>query len=441
MNDDRRVEQELRREIEDLKRQLDLRRKADAGVPQVRWRPSPAAISALLLGLAVLLILAFAAGYVPLQKREATLRAEANAQEKALPRLDVIRVRRGAGDNDIKLPGTIQALTEAPILARADGYLRRRLVDIGDKVKAGQVLAEIEAPELDQQIHQAEAAIDQAQASMEQAQANLDQGTANRDLARITAERWKTLAGRGIAAQHDADQSQAQAAAQAANVQALEKAIAAQRSNAAAAAANLERLRDIQAYRVVKAPFDGVITLRNVDVGALVSSGSTMLYRIAQTATLRTFVNVPQAAANAVRVGQAATLTVSNFPGRTFQGRVTRTANALDPASRTMLVEVGVANEDGALIPGTYAEVDLSGSLPDPPFVVPAAAIVFRTDGAQVAVVGHDGVVHLQKVAVGRDHGDRVEILQGLSEGTTIVAVPGDAAREGVKIVPVFRQE
>ena len=441
MSDDPQVERQLRLEIEDLKRQLAARRQADAGVPPVRWRPSRTAVSALLLGFAVLLVLAFAAGYVPLQKREATLRAEANAQDKALPRLEVIRVRRGPDDNAIKLPGTIQALTEAPILARADGYLRRRLVDIGDRVKAGQVLAEIDAPELDQQIHQAEAAMEQAQAAMEQAQANLDQGKANRDLARMTAERLRTLARRGIAAQQDADQSQAQAASQDASVQALEKAISAQRSNAAAAAANLARLRDIQGYRLVKAPFDGVITLRNVDVGALVGSGSTLLYRIAQTGTLRAFVNVPQAAANAVRVGQSATLTVSTFPGRTFPGRVTRTANALDPASRTMLVEVATANQDGALMPGTYAEVDLSGSLPNPPFVVPAAAIVFRTDGAQVAVVGDDGIVHLQKVAIGRDHGDRVEIVQGLADGATIVAVPGDAARDGAKIVPVVRQD
>jgi RND family efflux transporter MFP subunit len=434
------IERELRREIEDLKRQLEVRRTAHAGVPPVRWRPSRTAVSALLLGFAVLLVLAFVAGYLPLQKREATLRAEANAQEKALPRLEVIRVRRGAGENEIKLPGTVQALTEAPILARADGYLRRRLVDIGDRVKAGQVLAEIEAPELDQQIHQAEAAIEQAQAAMEQAQANLDQGKANRDLAHVTAERWKTLARRGIASEQDADQYQAQWTAQDANVQSLEKAIAVQRSNAAAARANLGRLHEIQGYRVVKAPFDGVITLRNVDVGALVGTGNTLLYRIAQTGTMRTFVNVPQATAAAVRVGQTATLTVSNFPGRTFIGRVTRTANALDPASRTMLVEVGVANPDGALLPGTYAEVDLSGSLPHPPFIVPATSIIFRADGAQVAVVQDAGTIHLQKVGVGRDHGDRVEILQGLADGATIVAVPGDAVREGARIAPVIRQ-
>jgi RND family efflux transporter MFP subunit len=431
------TEQQLRREVEELRRQLGMRRAAQTGVPPIRWHPSRTTISALLLGFLILLVAAFIAGYLPLQKREATLRAEAQAREKALPHLQVMRVERLADRNEIKLPGTMQAATEAPILARADGYLKRRLVDIGDRVRAGQVVAEIEAPEVNQQVHQAEAAVEQAQAAMEQAQASLEQGRANRELARMTSQRLKILAERGIASQQDADQYQALSAAQDASVQALEKAVSAQRGNVSAATANLARLREVHGYRRVKAPFDGVITLRNVDVGALVSTGNTLLYRIAQTGTLRTYVNVPQSSANSVRVGQAATLTVSNFPGRTFRGNVTRTANALDPASRTMLVEVGVPNADGALIPGTYAEVDLSGSQANPPLIVPAAAIIFRTDGAQVAVVGPDNTVHLQKVAVGRDYGDRVEILQGVADGAMIVAVPGDAAREGAKIVPV----
>ena len=433
------TEQQLRREVEELRRQLGLRRPAHAGVPPIRWHPSPTTISALLLGFLILLVTAFVAGYLPLQKREATLRAEAQAQDGALPHLQVMRVGRLADRNEIKLPGTMQAVTEAPILARADGYLRRRLVDIGDHVRTGQVVAEIDAPELDQQIHQAEAAVEQAQAATEQAQASLEQGKANRELARITSQRLKILAERGIASQQDTDQYQAQFAAQDANVQALEKAVVAQRGNASAARANLARLHEVQGYRLVKAPFDGVITLRNVDVGALVSTGNTMLYRIAQTRTVRTYVNVPQVSANSVHVGQAATLTVSNFPGRTFRGNVTRTANALDPASRTMLVEVGVPNADGTLIPGTYAEVDLSGAQDNPPLIVPAAAIIFRTDGAQLAVVQPDGIVHLQKIAVGRDYGDRVEILQGVEEGATVIAVPGDVAREGAKVVPVPR--
>ena len=409
-------------------------------LPEVRWRPTRTTIAALILGALVFLIVAFLAGYLPLQQREATLRAEADAQQRGLPRLVVMRVERGPTQDEIKLPGTMQALTEAPILARTDGYLKRRLVDIGDRVRASQVLAEIDAPEVDQQIHQAEAAIEQAAAAAEQAQANLEQGRANRELARVTAERIQRLTERGISPQQDGDQSRAQLAAQDANVQALEKAILAQRSNLAAAKANLARLQELQGYRLVKAPFDGVITLRNVDVGALVSTGNTLLYRIAQIGTLRTYVNVPQAYVTAVRVGQSAALTVSHFPGRSFQGTVARTANALDPATRTMLVEVDVPNSDGTLFPGTYAEVDLSGSRTNPPLVVPAAAILFRTDGAQVAVVQSDHTVHLQKINVGRDYGDRVEILQGVEEGATIVAAPGDSARDGAKIVPVLQK-
>jgi RND family efflux transporter MFP subunit len=409
------------------------------GVPPIRWQPSRTTISALLLTLLLVFVVAFVAGYMPLQKRESALRAEAQAQEKALPRLEVLRIRPSAERSEIRLPGTMQAVTEAPILARADGYLRRRHADIGDRVRTGQTLAEIDAPEVDQQVHQAEAAVEQSQAAMEQAQASLEQGKANRDLARLTFNRLKTLTERGIASQQDADQYQAQFAVQDANVQALEKAVSAQRGNVSAARANLARLQEVQGYRLVKAPFDGVITLRNVDVGALVSTGNTMLFRIAQTGTLRTYVNVPQSSANAVHVGQTAALTVSNFPGRTFRGTVTRTANALDPSSRTMLIEVDVPNAEGTLFPGTYAEVDLRGASANPPLIVPATAVIFRMDGAQVAVVQADNTLHLQKVAVGRDYGDRVEIVQGVADGATIVAAPGDAVREGVKIVPVVR--
>jgi RND family efflux transporter MFP subunit len=403
-------------------------------------RPTRSAVSALLAGIAIVLAAAFLAGYLPMQQREAALRAEADAQHRQFPRVEVIHVSRGSGETTLVLPGTMQAMTEAPILARADGYLKRRLADLGDRVQAGQDLAEIDAPELDQQIQQADAAVEQAQAAVEQAQANLAQSKANRDLARITAERLQTLNDRGIASQQDRDQSQAQLAAQDATVQAADKAISAQRSNLSAARANVARLRTVDAYRTVKAPFEGVITQRNVDVGALVSSGNTLLYRIAQTRTLRTYVNVPQSSVTAVHVGQAAALTLSDFPGRTFSGTVARLARALDPASRTMLVEVDVPNVDSALFPGSYAKVELIGSLANPPLVVPAAALVFRTDGAQLAVVRPDKTVHLQKVTVGRDYGDRLEILSGVDDGTTIVAVAGDIAREGAKIVPVDRE-
>jgi len=430
------TEQQLQRQVDDLKRQLREQQEGHAGPPVNRWKPSGITIAALFLGLIVVLAGAFVAGYIPLQRREAVVRTEADERGRDLPHMEVMQVGRSSLQSDLNLPGTLQAVTEAPVLARADGYLKRRLVDLGDKVQAGQPLAEIEAPELDQQILQAEAAVAQAQASLEQAQASLEQGKSNRELARITAERWKTLAAEGVVSQQENDQNQAQLTSLNANVQALEKAITAQRSNVAAAKANLARLQDVQGYRIVKAPFDGVITVRNVDVGALVSTGSTLLYRIAQTGSLRTYVNVPQVNASAIHVGQPARLTLTNFPGRHFQGSVARTAKALDPTSRTMLVEIAVPNAGGALFPGMYADVDLSTARADPPLLIPAQALLTRSNGAQVGVVQKDGTIHLQKVSIGRDFGDRVEIVQGVAEGTTILIAPGDAA-EGTKIVPV----
>lgn len=429
--------EQLRQQVDDLKRRLREQEEGHAGPPVERWKPSAITITALILALAVLLAGAFVAGYIPLQKREALVRAEAEEHGKDLPHVEVMRVGRSPAQSELKLPGTLQAVTEAPVLARADGYLKNRYVDLGDRVKAGQPLAEIDAPEIDQQIRQAEAAVAQAQASLDQAQASLEQGRANRELARVTAERWKTLAAQGVVSQQENDTNQAQLTAQSANVQALEKAVLAQRSNVTAAQANVSRLQDVQGYRIVKAPFDGVITVRNVDLGALVTAGSTLLYRIAQTGALRVYVNAPQVSASSIHVGQPAQLTLSNFPGRRFQGAVVRTANALDPSSRTMLVEVSVPNKDGVLFPGMYAEVDLSSARANPPLLVPAQALIIRTDGAQVAVIESD-TVHLQKVEIGRDYGDRVEIVQGVPEGATILAAPGDAAQEGAKIVPVF---
>ena len=215
----------------------------------------------------------------------------------------------------------------------------------------------------------------------------------------------------------------------------------AQRANIAAAEANLARLNEMQAYRIVKAPFAGVITLRNVDVGALVTAGSTLLYRIAQTGTLRTYVNVPQTNASSVHAGQKALVSVANLPGRTFTGTVARTANSLDPSSRTLLVEVQVPNSDGVLMPGMYAQVDFSNSRGNAPLVIPAEALMVRADGTQIAVVGPDSTVHLQKIVIGRDYGDRLEVLQGLQVGDRIIANPDDNAREGVKIDPVEAAE
>jgi RND family efflux transporter MFP subunit len=386
---------------------------------------------------AALLVVAFLAGYLPLQKRRALIVTEAQQQEAALPRVEVVEVRRSSRTSEMELPGNIQAITEAPILARADGYLKRRMTDIGDRVRSGQPLAEIEAPELDDQVNQSKANLQQGRAALDQAQANYTQGKSNMEFARVTAERWGRLVARGAVSKQENDQYQAQYQAQAANLQALEKAIAAQRSTVSADEANLARLEKLQGYLIVKAPFDGVITLRNLDAGALVNAGSTLLFRIAQTGTLRTYVNVPQTNAGSVRPGQTAHLTVSNLPGRVFTGTVARTANALDPNSRTLLVEVHVPNGDGALLPGMYAKVDLSSTRTDPPMLIPSEALIVRADGTVVAMVRPDHTVHLQNLQIGRDYGDRIEVSAGLTEGDMIIPNPGDAGREGLKVDPV----
>ncbi|PWU02995.1 MAG: efflux RND transporter periplasmic adaptor subunit [Terriglobia bacterium] len=428
----------LRQEVEELKRQLEAQRGTpDASAAGQIWRPSGLTITVLFLMATALIAGAFVAGYVPLRKRNAIIRSEAAEQEQALPRMAVIRVERSSRQSELELPGSIQAVTEAPLLARAEGYILRRMVDIGDRVTAGQLLAEIAAPEIDQQIRQAQAALQQVRAALDQALANYEQGKSNMELARITAERWARLVARGAVSKQENDQYQAQYQAQSANVQALEKAVAAQRSNIAAAEANVARLDELQAYRMVRAPFEGVITLRNVDVGALVNAGSTLLFRIAQTGTLRTYVNVPQSNSTFVKLGQPAQLSVSNLPGRHFNGTVIRTANALDPATRTLLVEIQVPNGDGALLPGMYAQVDLGSARGNPPLLIPGDALIIRADGTQVAMVRPDHTVHLQMIEVGRDYGDRLEVVGGLREGDMIIPNPTESAREGVKVDPI----
>jgi len=304
-------------------------------------------------------------------------------------------------------------------------------------VRAGQQLAEIEAPEMDEQMRQAKAALQQAQGAVDQAVANYERGKADEDLADVTARRWSALAAKGAVSRQENDRYQAEYRALVAATKALEKAVAMQKSNVAAAEASLARLDKIQGYRLVKAPFDGVITMRNVDMGALVNAGNTLLFRIAQIDTLRTYVNVPQSNASAVRIGQAAMLSVSNLPGRRFAGTVARTASALDPASRTLLVEVHVANPDRALLPGMYARVEVIGTNADPALRIPSDALIARGRGTEIAVVRADHTVHLQKIEVGRDYGDRLEVIRGLREGDVIIPNPSDVVREGLQVQPV----
>ena len=435
------MEEELRAEIEQLKRQLEHHKPTHATthahVLSHPPRPRRVAILGLLSLIAAIFAVAFFAGYVPRHRQELQLVNEANAQKQSLPEVSVMVATRASGMGNLVLPGNIQAVTEAPILARAEGFVERRYVDIGDHVSAGQLLADIQAPDLDQQVLQARAAVQQAQADLERATAALEQGKANEALAKVTATRWQNLSTRGVVSRQENDQYQAQYQAQAANVRALDRAVAASRGNVAASEANVARLAELQSYLKVRAPFAGVITLRNVDVGALVNTGSTLLFRIAQTNPLRTYVNVPQNSASDVRVGQTATLSTADLPDRKFNGVVARTANSLDPASRTLLVEIQVPNPDGKLMPGTYAQVDLNLPRKDPPLLIPSDTLVVRPSGTLVALVDAHNTVHFQNITVGRDLGERIEVLSGLKEGQRVIVNPNDSVQEGVKVHPV----
>jgi len=429
------TEEELRAEIERLKKQLDRAQSPHSALEHPK-RPSAGKIALLLVLVAAIFLAAFLGGYIPHHRRDLQITAEASAQNDALPQVVVVTAKKASAMGDLVLPGNIQAVTEAPILARASGYVLRRYVDIGDRVAAGQLLAEVEAPELDQQVRQAQAALEQAQSDLERANAALDQGKANESIAKVTATRWDNLVKRGAVSKQENDQYQAQFQAQSANVKALERAVDAAKGNIAAMQASLAGLTDMQGYLKVKAPFAGVVTLRNVDVGTLVNTGNTMLFRIAQTNLLRTYVNAPQSSAEDVHVGQMATLATPELPERKFSGAVTRTANALDPASRTLLVEVQVPNPEGKLLPGMYVEVDLHVPRKDPPVVLPSNTLSVRPEGTMVAVLDSSNAVHFQRVTVGRDFGSQIEILSGLSIGQQVIANPNDSVQEGVKVHP-----
>jgi RND family efflux transporter MFP subunit len=441
MNEIHSTDDQLRSEIDDLRRQLEEHKKLAAGRARKPSGPSGLTLLVIALVLVALVVVGFFAGFLPRRRRESVLAAESKTAGDSLPVVNVQRVKRADAKNSLVLPGNIQAVTEGPVLARASGYIKRRYVDIGDRVKAGQVLAEIEAPELAQQIRQAKATVDQANSMVQQAEAALEQGRSNENLARVTAQRWENLSKKGVVSRQENDTYQAQWVAQQANVQALEKAIAAARNNASAVEANVARLNSLLEYQTVRAPFAGVITVRNVDTGVLVNEGNTLLYRIAQTDRLRTYLNVPQADAGSVRVGQKAVLVVPDLPGHGFPGVVTRTANALDPATRTLLVEVQLPNPGALLMPGMYAQVDLSVPRQDPPLLIPGDTLVVRSDGPQVAVVQPDGRVHFARIQLGRDFGDHLEVLSGLEDGQQVVVNPSDAIREGAKVKPVAAKE
>jgi RND family efflux transporter MFP subunit len=397
-------------------------------------KPSSRLLAGLAIGAVLLVVAGFALGYLPRSRVQAEVVGDAAARAQAVPAVTVAIAKRAALESEIRLPATVQAGTEAPILARADGYLKRRYVDIGDRVRAGQVLAEIDAPELDQQVAQAEAVVAQASAAVEQAKAARDQGAANERLAKVTAERWAKLLSKGAVSRQENDVYQAQYQAQMAGTQALDRARLAGESSLAAAKANYERLTQMRSYRQVRAPFSGVITMRNVDEGALISAGQTLLYRVAQGGAVRAYVNVPQTFAGAVQPGQAARLQFAELPGQSFTGTIVRASDALDAASRTLLTEIHVPNPNGLLHAGMYAQVSLTVRYSTAPILVPGEALVTAGDGTQVGTVDSTSRIHFRNVTIGRDYGKTVEVLEGLNDGDKVVLNPGDAVREGTRV-------
>jgi multidrug efflux pump subunit AcrA (membrane-fusion protein) len=407
-----------------------------------------ALVGLVLLGLVVA---AGLAGYLPRQKREIAARAAAGEIKSAVPVVTAARVKRAPEKVEVVLPGTTSALVEASIFARASGYVSKRYADMGDQVKEGQLLAEIETPELDQQAAQARAAVAQAKQQVAQVRAALLQSQAQRDLAKVTWERYRNLVDKGAVARQDADTQEAGFKSADALVAAQEANLAAGEENVRQAQANLDRLVTLLDFRSVKAPFAGVVTARNVDAGSLISPGGggqgnspqpgaanggasgNELFRVAQTGTLRIFTSVPQSSLPFITVGMAADVTFNEFPGRKSEGRVVRMSNSLELNSRTMLVEVHLQNRDGKLYPGMYADVRFSVNRPNPPLLVPGESIIAGNSGLQVAIL-RDSIVHLQPVVTGRDYGTETEIVNGLEAGDLIVVGPGDDVREGVTV-------
>lgn len=402
------------------------------------------------LRVAVMLVLAVvvAAGLVfwGINARIQTAAAvKETTEELAIPDVSVIHPKPGALKDEVVLPGNVEAFTDSPIYARASGYLKQWFVDIGGHVKSGQELAVIEAPELDQQVRQAQATIQQAQAALDQAIANEQQGKANEELARVNADRWKNLVAKGAVSRQENDQYQAQYQAQAANLNALEQAIAAARSNIAADQANLGRLKEMQSYEIVRAPFDGMVTARNIDVGALINAGNggpaQELFHMSYTAKLRVYVSVPQADSRAAVPGLNCYLTLTEFPGRRFPGELVRTAGAIDQATRTLLTEVDVNNATGELRPGAYAEVHLMIPEGSRSLILPVNVLLFRSEGLRVGVLRNGNKVKLMPIVLGKDYGNEVEVVSGISPDDLVIANPPDSLADGATVQVVNSSE
>ena len=417
----------------------------------------------IVLVVAIVFLLIFFAGYLPRHERNKGIAERARAQQNATPVIEVVEVTRPEAGSPLVVPGTTTPLTEAYLYARANGYLKRRFVDIGDHVRRGQLLAIIDSPDLDQQVDQAREQLRQAEAQRTQQQAQLA-------LARVTVERYRTLVAKGVFSRQDGDQQETNYNAQLANLAAADR-------NVEAFRANLNRTIALQSYERVTAPFAGVITERNVDVGALISaqgtgasasasgpptSGPTSsgtannagtsgsaptasttqnsggnggpLFAVADVSRLRVLVSVPEGYAASVHRGQKAALRFQEFPTGQFSGNVTRTASSIDQNTRTMLTEVQIDNRDGKLMDGMYTVVSFAPAIAGAgPITVSGDAIAVRNAQNVVGLI-RDGKVHIQPVEVGRDFGPVVEIVGGLRVGDLIATTVTDDIREGATV-------
>jgi RND family efflux transporter MFP subunit len=376
-----------------------------------------------LLVLAIIVI----AGILPRMRARAALRS--TTDELAVPSVQVMQPRKGAPQTEIVLPGNIQAFADSPIYSRTDGYLKKWYADIGTHVKAGELLAEIETPEIDQQL-------DQAKADLNTAQANFN-------LSQITASRYQDLAKSDSVSKQDVDNAVGDFNAKKAMV--------------ASAQSNVNRLEQLQSFEKIYAPFDGVITARNTDVGHLINAGASApgneLFHIAAVNKLRVYINVPQQYSVSARPGLPATLELQEFPGKAFKGTLVRTADSIDLASRTLLTEVDVENPTGQLLPGSFAQVHLHVPSGAPTVIVPVTALIFRSQGLQTAVVNigqtsgvsctsepsnnsqnsqpQCGSAELRNIVLGRDYGSEVEVVSGLSPDDRVIVSPPDSLLSG----------
>lgn len=321
--------------------------------------------------------------------------------------VNVVHPSDGPSENEIVLPGNLMAYNEASIYARTSGYLKAWSTDIGAKVTEGQVMAEIEAPDVDAQLRQSTASLAQAKANLEIANLNFD--------------RQKDLLAKKVASQQEFDQNRT-------NVDAMKSAVQ-------AAEANVQNLTVQQNFQKLMAPFAGIVTKRGTDVGALISpGGSQELFRVARTDILRVYVYVPQAYAAFVKVDSKAFLVFSEFPGEKFSGKVANIAGAMDPATRTLQTEIQVDNKENRLFPGAFANTHLQLPLKQAPTVIPVNALLFRKEGAQVATVGADNVVHLKSVSIGQDYGVTLEVTGGVTKQEQIIVNPSDSLADGTKV-------